>query len=446
MHGTRTVDASTYRIIVTRFVPLLFIGQLLQQIDRTNISFAALQMNADLAISAELYGLAAGIFFLGYAVIEVPSNLVLQRIGPRRLLGSIIIVWGLITVLQAFVPNAETFVVLRFLLGVAEGGFLPGIFFALTIWLPAGQRGRSVAIITAATPISAVIGGPVAGLLMQITLFDLAGWQWLFIIEGVGPVLFGLLWFRLVPNRPADARWLSESARTELTRIIDAEHAEAAARPHGARSFLAALRSRSVWIYCAAYFVLAVGYWGVFFWLPQTLKAMFTSIDATQTGFLSAVPYVLALAALLVFGRTSDATGDRRWHLVAFGGLAGAGLLVAITVTDPVVAFAAICVAVACGTAYIGVFWASPMYVLAGAAAAGSIALINTLGAPGAFLGPYLVGLLGGVAGGADTATATLSIFLFVAGAIPLVFRSRFPNTRTASPAPVEAADPTGRT
>ncbi|MQA79902.1 MAG: MFS transporter [Streptosporangiales bacterium] len=428
MTTPRSTGQTTTRLVYTRLLPILFLGQLLVCIDRTNISFAALQMNDDLGVSAEMFGLAAGIFFLGYALAEVPSNLLLQRVGARRWLGTLVLAWGLVTVVQAFVPNPVTFVLLRFLLGLTEGGFLPGVFLFLTYWLPADSRARAAIVITAATPIAAVIGGPLAGLLMHLEVAGLAGWQWLFLVEGIAPVALALVWFRVVPSSPAAARWLPQVNRDSLLERLAAERDVAARESHGLSDLVEALRQKTVWVYSLAYFVLLLGYYGIFLWLPQIIEAGFSGISTLHNGLLSAVPFIVGLAALAFFGRTASRTGDRRWHLITFGLVSGAALVLGVLIDVPILAFVATCVAMGCGTAYIGLFWASPMAILSGSAAAVGFALVNGIGNLGSFLGPYFAGLLRGASGSFTLTTLMFAAFLFASAVVPLTFRRLFPN------------------
>ena len=211
----------TFRLVARKLLPMFIIGQMLLQIDRSNISFAALQMNHALGVTSEVFGLAAGIFFIGYALFEVPSNLILQRIATPKWLGALLLCWGSLTLLQAFSPNATVLVMLRFLLGVFEGGFIPGMLFVLTLWLPAAQRGRAVAITTLAVPVAAIIGGPFAGSLLQLRAAGLAGWQWLFLVEGAATAVFALVWMRIIPRGPEQARWLPPANRKALRSVRD---------------------------------------------------------------------------------------------------------------------------------------------------------------------------------------------------------------------------------
>jgi ACS family tartrate transporter-like MFS transporter len=430
MTTLRPLSKRSYRLVAVKLLPMFLIGQFLLQLDRTNISFAALQMNQALGVTSEVFGLAAGIFFIGYALFEVPSNLILQRVAANKWIGALLLGWGLLTLLLAFSPNATFVVVLRFLLGVFEGGFVPGMLLVLTQWLPAAQRGRAVALTTLAVPLAAIVGGPLAGSLLQLSLAGLPGWHWMFLVEGAATVIFALVWIRIIPRGPEQAHWLPLDDRKALAKILEAERAAHAADNDSARSFAVALRSRPVWVYVASYLALSIGYYGIFFWLPQILKSLFTGLTSFDDGLVSAVPYICGAIALVVAGFTSDHTGDRRRHLALFGFVAAVGLLLSLVVGNPIVAFIALCIAVSCGIAYLAVFWSSPMSVLSAAAAAGGIAVINSLGNLGGFLGPYVAGLLTGPSDNFDRAIAFFAVALVLAGMIPVIFRKQFPSVQ----------------
>ena len=421
---------SAFRIISRRLLPLFLIGQLLMNIDRSSISYAALQINETLGITAEMFGLAAGIFFIGYAIFEVPSNLVLQRVGATKWIGTLVFGWGVVTALQAFVPNGEVLVALRFLMGAFEGGFTPGVIFTITLWLPSAQRGRALALTLLAVPLAGMIGGPLAGLLMGLQWLGLDGWQWLFLMAGGATVVFAMAWFRLVPAGPQDAAWLPAAERAALMRCLELERQAQALDPHGSKSFLHALRTWPVWVYSLTYFAICVGYFGTFFWLPQIIKKGFASVSPLENGLLAAIPFVIAMVTMTVLGRSQDRTGDRRWHLAGLGVVSGLALALSLLVSSHAIAFAALCVAIACALTFIALFWASPMSVLTATAAAGGIALINCIGNLGGFVGPYVAGILAGEEHEFARATAFFAVALLIAGVIPIVFKALFPSLR----------------
>ncbi|MET0451857.1 MAG: MFS transporter [Mycobacterium sp.] len=421
---------SAFRIISRRLLPLFLIGQLLMNIDRSSISYAALQINETLGITAEMFGLAAGIFFIGYAIFEVPSNLALQRVGATKWIGTLVFGWGIVTALQAFVPNGEVLVALRFLMGAFEGGFTPGVIFTITLWLPSAQRGRALALTLLAVPLAGMIGGPLAGLVMGLQWLGLDGWQWLFLLAGGVTALFAIAWFRLVPAGPEDAAWLPAAERAALARSLDREQQAQALDPHGSKSFGHALRTWPVWVYSLTYFSICVGYFGTFFWLPQIIKKGFASVSPLENGLLAAIPFVIAMVTMTVLGRSQDRTGDRRWHLASLGVVAGLALTLSLLVSSHAVAFGALCVAIACALTFIALFWASPMSVLTATAAAGGIALINCVGNLGGFVGPYAAGILAGEEHEFARATVFFAVALLIAGIIPIAFKGLFPSLR----------------
>lgn len=420
-----------FGLVARRLIPLFVLGLVLMQIDRSNISFAALQLSKAHGLTAELFGLAAGIFFVGYALFELPSNMVLQRVAVNRWLGTLLLLWGGMTALQAFAPNATFLICIRFVLGAFEGGFLPGVIYVLTLWLPAAHRSRASALVTLAAPLGAIIGGPLAGSLLGLSVAGLAGWQCLFLIEGVATALYGLVFMAVIPRGPDKARWLPAPHRKALMDTLAAERATRAADHHNARTFAGALKKPAMWIYAMAYMIMAIGFYGILFWLPQIIQNGFPGLTTSENGFLSAIPFSCAALTLVLVGYTSDRTGDRRWHLVAFGLVSAAGLLLSNVFGNPVVAFVALCIAISCSLGYTGVFWSSPMTVLSAAAAAGGIAVINSIGNLGGFLGPYIAGLLTGSTHDFSRAVTFFAAALVVAGVIPTFFPKWFPNART---------------
>ncbi len=373
-----------------RLIPFLFLLYALNFLDRVNVGFAALSMNSDLGFGPAVYGFGAGVFFLGYCLFEVPSNLVLYRIGARLWIARIMISWGLIASAMLLVRTTASFYGLRFLLGVAEAGFFPGIIFYLTYWYPARERARAYAWFLAAIPICGVIGGPVSGALLGLDgWLGLRGWQWLFLLEGIPSVVVGLLVLRLLPDRPHAARWLSPAERNWLEDSLEAERAGQVGA-HGA-TLGKALRSPVVWWLGACYFLLVVALYGFALWLPQLLKAT-GRFSNFEVGVITAIPYSVAAVGMVLVGRRSDRTGERHFHL-ALPALAGAAGFVAVTRAESTALLVAALSLTAFGVlGWLGPFWALPTAFLREQGAAGAIALINSMGAVGGFVGPYLIG------------------------------------------------------
>ena len=415
-------------------LPFLVVCYFAAYLDRVNVGFAALTMNADLGIGPEAFGFTAGIFFLGYCLFEVPSNILLEKFGARRWIARIMITWGLVSASMAFVSSVTGLSIVRFFLGVAEAGFFPGVIFYLTYWVPAGERARIVTIFMAAIPISNLIGAPLSGLILDQFngISGLKGWQWLFILEAIPSILLGIAAFWMLPDKPRDAPWLTTDESRALENQIGAEIQDR----EGIQKFTLpqALTHPRVVALGIVYFGVATGMYGLTFWLPQIIKAF--GLSNTQTGFVTAVPYIVAVVFMLLWGRHSDATGERLWHIALPAFLGGAALIGGTQVTDLLPAMALLTVA-ACGffTA-MPLFWTLPTALLTGTAAAGGIALINAIGNVGGFIGPYLVGWMKGHAFTSSVAVASLASFAIAAGLLVLALGhdARLERT-TATPA-----------
>jgi ACS family tartrate transporter-like MFS transporter len=375
-----------------RLVPFMSLLFLISFIDRSNVSFAALAMNKDLGFTPTIYAWGVGFFFFGYVLFEVPSNMVLEKVGARRWIALLVVAWGIASVALAWAFDARSFFALRFLLGMAEAGLLPGLLLYMTWWFPADRRARTTALLMLAIPLSIVIGGPLSGIILAIPGLDGAlgfkAWQWLFIIEGVPAILVGFLVPKVMPDRPADAHWLDASEKTAIADALAHEH-RAATHAHGS-TLLQGLVSPPVLIMSLAYFGSLLGGFGIIFWVPQIVKAF--GLSNIQTGFVAAIPYVAAAIAMVVLGRIGDRTG-RRVLLVVAPAIAGAiGLVGAGLTTNPVVSIAALSLAASGIYGLLPSFWTLPPTYLKGPAVAAAFATVNSIGALGGFVGPYIVG------------------------------------------------------
>lgn len=401
-----------------RLIPFLFTLYVVSYLDRVNVGFAALQMNADLELGPEVFGLGAGIFFLGYFVFEVPSNLLLLRFGARVWIGRIMITWGLVSCAMAATRGEGSFYALRFLLGVAEAGFFPGIVFYLTQWFPAAERARAVALFMTATALAGVVGGPLSGALLAMHgLGGLAGWHWLFLLEGLPAVILGAVVLARLPDGPHDARWLAPEERAWLLARLAAERqALGTTAGHAVRD---AFTTRAVWRLAAVYFGIVFGFYGISFWLPQIVQGL-GGLDELRIGLVSAVPYLVASVGMVWVAGSSDRTGERRWH-VAGPGLAGAiGLVGSAVATEPLAAFGALCLAAVGIWSALGPFWTLPTAILAGPGAAAGIALVNSIGNLGGFVGPAAVGFARGATGGFGGALGMMAAVLAAAAVLAL--------------------------
>ena len=372
-----------------RLLPLIVVSYFIAYVDRTNVAFAALTMNKDLGISAYLYGWGAGIFFLGYALFEVPSNMILAKVGARRWIARIMFTWGLISGAMAFATGPASFLVLRFLLGVAEAGFFPGIIFYLSTWFPAAYRARVISTLFLAVPISNAVASVVSGAILEMDrVLGLKGWQWVFILEALPALLLTFVVWRHMIDRPADAKWLSTEERAWLDGELLAERR--AVESHGHMSLWRTLTDKRVLVLSMIYMTSVTASYGIVFFLPQIVKGLGHS--NLMTGALTAIPYSVGILGLLWWGYSSDRRNERRWHLIVAMSVAGVGLAGAAWLRDSYGAIIAMCVATVGLYGSRPSFWPMPTRFLTGAAAAAGIALINSIGNLGGYIGPFIVG------------------------------------------------------
>jgi len=390
---TDDIEGRTLRKIERRLIYFCMLLFILNYVDRLNVGFAALRMNQDLNFGPTVYGIGAGIFFFGYFFFEIPSNLILERVGARVWLARIAITWGVISAAMAFVYDVKSFYIVRFLLGFAEAGLLPGIMLYFSYWFPARERAKALSLFMTGTAISNIVGAPVSSWLLGLDgVLGLHGWQLMFVLEGVPSVLIGIVALFYLVDRPAQATWLAEDEKAWLHRELAAE-AAAKERASGHMSLRLGLTNPRVLLITLLCFFLVSGNFGVVFWMPQIIKAL-GDLTVMQVGLLTMVPYAAAVVAMVWWGRHSDRTGDRKWHLAIAAVVGAAGLAVSAVPGHPVVSFVALCVAAAGIWSMFGVFWAVPADFLSGTAAAGGFALINSFGTLGGFLGPFLVGFV----------------------------------------------------
>jgi MFS transporter, ACS family, tartrate transporter len=405
--------------ITGKLIPFLFILYIAAYLDRINVGFAALEMNRELSFSSAVYGLGAGIFFIGYFIFEIPSNLILSRVGARIWIARIMITWGMISSSMIFVKSPQSFYTIRFLLGLAEAGFFPGIILYLTFWFPQAERARSVALFMTATVLAGTIGGPLSGLLFKLHHFlGLSGWQWIFLVEGIPSIVLGIVVIFHLPDGPRDAKWLTEAEKTTIISLLEREKKRD--ESHSLCSFKQALMDRNVWKLALVSMGMLIGMLSIMMWLPQFIKQSF-QVDDTLVGFLSAIPYLITAVGMVIMGRHSDLTGERTWHMVIPFCIASLGMVSCIFfLNSPVLSiiiFAIISVAL-WGTE--GPFWALATSFLSGSAAACGIALINSFGNLGGFIGPYLIGFLKDRTGDFRLCFLAISIILLVTAAVTI--------------------------
>src|SRR5580692_2432162 len=393
-----TLETTTLAKVTKRLVPFLILCYFIAYLDRVNVGFAALTMNQDLGLSQTAYGFGAGIFFLAYFLFEVPSNLMLERFGARKWIARIMVSWGILSGLMAFIPNIATatgmgnenaFYLIRVLLGVAEAGFFPGIIFYLTLWFPAGYRARIVGYFMAAIPLSTVIGAPISGVLLSMHgLGGLAGWQWLFIIEAVPALILAGVVFFYLTDRPADADWLAPEERNWLADRLTLERKQR----DTAHEFTVAqaLTNPKVIALSLVYFGAVATNYGLGFFLPQIVKTF--GLTTFMTTVVAAIPYVVGTFAMVWWGLRSDRAGERRWHVAIPLFIAAAGIAGSTVLDDPTLKMISFCVAGFGIFACLPVFWTLPTAFLSGAAAAAGIAVVNSIGNLAGFAGPFAMG------------------------------------------------------
>jgi ACS family tartrate transporter-like MFS transporter len=399
--------AVTRRKVTRRLIPFLFLLYILNFLDRVNVGFAALQMNRDLGFSPAVYGLGAGIFFLAYALLEVPSNLILLRTGARLWIARIMISWGLVASAMMFVRTPTSFYLLRFLLGAAEAGFFPGIIFYLTHWYPARERARAYSWFLAAIPLAGIVGGPVSGALLGLHgKLGLEGWQWLFLLEGLPSVVVGLAVLVYLPDRPSGAAWLAPEESAWLEREMEVERRQVVDR-HGA-SLRDALGAGIVWWLALLYFLIVVALYGFGLWLPQLVRGLAGWGDF-EVGLVTAIPYIVGAIGMVAIGARSDRTGERHLHIAAAALIGATGFVGVAYLHTPVAGILALSLAALGVLGTLGVFWSLPTTFLKDQAAAGGIAFINSMGALGGFVGPYLLGVVKDRTGSFQGALLTLA-------------------------------------
>lgn len=412
-----------------RLIPLLFSCYVIAYIDRINVGFAKLHLRevlgVDETIFGSVYGFGAGLFFIGYFIFEVPSNLILQRVGARIWIARIMIVWGVTSMAFMFLKGTTMFYVMRFLLGAAEAGFFPGVILYLTYWFPASERARTTALFATGGVMAGVVGSPISGAILGLHgAAGLAGWQWLFLLEGIPAVLLGLVVLVVLPNRPQQARWLSAPERIWIQARLDDEAAHADLQDR--HRLKDVFTSGHVWLLCLLYFLMNVGGYGYEMWLPSIIKS-FSGKSDTVVGFINAIPYLAAGVGMLLVGRHSDKTGERRGHLAVAAIASAAGFAMSAYFKNPYLAMAALTLAFVGIKSGLGPFWALGTLSLTGTAAAGGIAFINSVGNLGGFFGPYIVGIIKDRTQSNLIALLFLGAALLAMGLLALTIRSATP-------------------
>ncbi|QRX84420.1 MFS transporter [Glaciimonas sp. PAMC28666] len=411
-----------FKKISVRLIPFLLLCYVLSYLDRVNIGFAKLQMLGDLNFTDAVYGLGAGIFFIGYFFFEVPSNIIMHKVGPRLWMTRILITWGFLSAAMMFVQGATSFYVLRFLLGIAEAGFFPGIIYYLTRWYPSERRGRAMSLFLLALPLAGVIGGPLSGWILRDTngMAGLAGWQWMFLIEGLPTVLAGIFLFRYLDDNVADAKWLSAAEKRELIAIMQKEEAT---KTHSGTG--KAFGSARTWLLSLIYFLFVFSLYGISFWLPTIIKAAGVK-DALDIGLLSALPWAAGVVPMLLIARSADRRNERRWHIFIPAVIGTIGFIISVKFSANIpIALIGMAIATMGILTVLPIFWSLPTAYLGGAGAAAGIALINSFGNLSGFVGPTLMGWVKGITGTLDSGVYMLAGCLFLGGLLTLFAKSK---------------------
>lgn len=419
--GTSDVATITLRKVTVRLIPFLFVLYIVAWLDRVNVGFAALQMNSDLGFSSTAFGLGSGVFFVGYCLFEVPSNLILHRVGARRWIARIMISWGAISVGMMFVRSTPTFYVLLFLLGAAEAGFFPGVVYYLSHWYPEGQRARAIAAFMTAVPVSGVIGGPLSGALLTLNgSFGLAGWQWLFLVEGIPAILFGLIVLVYLTDRPETADWLSSTEKDWLVNTLAAKRTSR----HGGHSIgiLAALTNPTIWHLGIIFLFTAIGFYGYSFWAPLVIKSLTGSSDLRIGMILGAIS-ALTILVMVLNSTNSDRTDERPLHVAIPLLISAAGFLGCALLRQPIFAVLSLALIPMGHCAAYGPFWSMPTRFLTGAPAAAGIALVVTIANVGGFLGPTIIGAMKDRFGTNEPAFLLLAACAIIAAFLALLLR-----------------------
>lgn len=416
---------TTHSTVTWRLMPLLLICYLFAHLDRINIGFAKMQMSSDLHFSDTVYGFGAGLFFIAYALFGVPSNMALDRVGPRRWIATLMIVWGALSTGMLWVESASGFYVLRFLLGVAEAGFFPGILVYLNRWYPARRRGQITALFAIAVPMAGVIGGPLSGGILELfhDAAGLRGWQWMFLIEGAPVMLLGLVVLKRLPDSFEHVSWLDAGQKQHLREQLASEE-----QRKSITSFGGILRNRQVWLLVAVYFAVMLAVNTLAFWMPTLIHGAGIGSDG-RVGLLSAIPYLAGCLFMIACGRSSDRKRERRWHLCVPLLMSAVGIAVAgLAPGNPLMVLGGLIIAGMGASAALPMFWQLPPAFLSNGTQAAGIALISSFGSIASFIAPYLIGWMRDTTHSASLALYVLALFITLGGLLVLRTRAAIVN------------------
>lgn len=424
-----SIEKRTIKKVGLRLIPLMLVCYLVNYLDRINVGFAALHMNEDVGITATVFGWGAGLFFISYFLCEVPSNMALHRVGARRWIARIMITWGIVSTCFAFVQGPVSFMALRFLLGIAEAGFFPGMVLYISYWFPQEYRGRLTALFMTAIPLSALIGAPLSGFLLETASFwSIASWKWMFIIEGVPAIILGVVVLVYLTDRPSEAKWLTPEEKDWLVSKLSVEKTAS-----HLSSFKDAFKSLNVMLMGVIHLGFAVGSYGIAIWLPQILKGH--GLSSFHIGLMSMIPYGVAIVGMIAWGALSDKSPNRSLHVAASCMLGAIGLLIAAAVPTLFGAMVGISISTLGVIAARPIFWTLPGSFLTGSAAAAGIAFINAFGNLGGFIGPYVIGLIKDQTGSFTLGIVATSLPLALSVVAALVLAKRLAPLRAVAAA-----------
>ncbi|WEZ16956.1 MFS transporter [Bacillus safensis] len=423
-------EKKTIRKVTRRIIPLLFLLYIISYLDRANVGYAALEMNEALGLTSKMFGLVTGIFFIGYFLFEVPSNILMQKFGARVWITRILFTWGIISMATGFAQNATQLYIIRFLLGIAEAGLFPGIILYLTYWFRAKERASTIAMFMTAIAVSYIIGAPVSTLIIDhIHWMNVPGWRWMFILEGAPAVILGFVTYFYLTDRPEQAKWLTAEEKNWLMSELRKDEELREKKGQQTSSHKTALIDPKLWYLALIYFVYTAGTLGVGYWMPQIIKGLSSYLSNTQIGFIATIPYIIASIVMNYWSRRSDRTGERRMHTALPLLVAGLTLLSVGMVSNPFIAMIFITISLAAMYCFKGPFWSLPTMILSPATVAVGIAVINSIGNLGGFVGPYAVGWLKDATGKMQAGLIFLSMILIIA--FLLVLAMKFEQRRT---------------
>ena len=414
-----------------RLMPFLFLLYIVAYLDRINVSFAVLQMRGQLGLSDRVYGHAAGIFFAGYFFFQLPSNLVLEKVGVRRWISGLMVLWGIISCLMIFIRGPVSFYSMRFLLGAAEAGFFPGIILYMKRWFPARARARAVAWFMTANPLAGVVGSPISGALLNLHGAGLSGWQWMFLIEGTPAIILGAVVFFTFENNPQDAHWLKDEDRNWLLETLANERAAEAHVPQS--SYWSVVFNSRIWLLSMIYFGLSTTMYGLTLWLPSVIRAL-SGLSYFLTGLVAILPFLVTVIVMVGVGISSDRTGERRWHTAISGFVASAALVLAAYGKSTAIVVFGLGLGMAFAEGIAGPFWAMATSSMAGMSAAAGIAMINSLANLGGYFGPDIIGFFRSTNGGFRGGLLAIAVTVAISGCVALIVGRPSVNRHPLSP------------